>query len=372
MLAAIRSEPVDYVPMTVKFWGNPRHARATWRDEREERKFFAAHGWDDYISIWCGVQPDPVVRTEIFHEHDSEGPVLRQIWHTPTGTLTERLRVTDDWPEAQTATTAIGLLHDFRPPRYIEVPFKTMDDLATLPYLFPISAARQEAGLTAWHRQARQLADEFKIPLCVDSRPGLDWLLWLFPADEAVLRTVDSPDMIARLLAHIGAAYQTRMACLFSLGVDFLLRSGWYESADLWSPDYYRRFAVPGLEREFKAARAAGAAVVYLMDSGVIPLLPELKRLDFDCLAGVDPATAGGTDLAAVRRGLPGKSLWGGISGPLHFGRGTPAETEQAVERAFAACGKRGFILGPVVGFRHTWPWENLEGCDRAWRRLRA
>jgi hypothetical protein len=107
------------------------------------------------------------------------------------------------------------------------------------------------------------------------------------------------------------------------------------------------------------------------MDSGCVPLLPDLAALDFDCLAGVDPATTGGTDLACVRRGLPGKSLWGGISGPLHLGRGTPTEVEAAVERAFAACGRTGFVLGPMVGIRHNWPWENLEACDRAWRRLR-
>jgi hypothetical protein len=40
-------------------------------------------------------------------------------------------------------------------------------------------------------------------------------------------------------------------------------------------------------------------------------------------------------------------------------------------ERAFAACGRRGFVLGPVVGFRCDWPWKNLDACDRAWRRLR-
>jgi hypothetical protein len=133
----------------------------------------------------------------------------------------------------------------------------------------------------------------------------------------------------------------------------------------------FRDLAVPELEWEIQAAKATGAAFVYLMDSGVGPLLSDLARLGFDCLAGVDPATAGGVDLAEVRRRLPGKALWGGISGPLHLGRGTPAEAERAVEQAFAACGRTGFVLGPVVGFRHDWPWENLEACDRAWRRLR-
>jgi hypothetical protein len=75
--------------------------------------------------------------------------------------------------------------------------------------------------------------------------------------------------------------------------------------------------------------------------------------------------------LKRVRSELPGKSLWGGISGPEHLGRGTAEEVEQAVEKAFADCGKRGFILGPGVVFRNYWPWENLEAMERTWRRLR-
>ena len=322
--------------------------------------------------MWCGIPPDPAVRGEVFHERDAGGPLLRQVWHTPGGTITERLRVTDDWPEAQNATEPIGLLHDFRTPRYIEVPFKTPDDLASLPYLLPIQNAAEEAGMIRAYRDARALADEFNVALIADVRPGLDWLVWLYPAQEAVLRTLDSPDMIGRLLAHIHAAYQRRIDLLLGLGVDGVIRSGWYESADLWNPELFRAYAMPQIQWEIQATKGAGVPLVYLMDSGVVPLLPDLNRMSFDCLAGIDPATAGGTDLAAIRRALPGKAIWGGISGPLHLGMAGPVEMEQAVERAFTTCGRTGFILGPVVGFRHNWPWENLEACDRAWRRLRG
>jgi len=91
----------------------------------------------------------------------------------------------------------------------------------------------------------------------------------------------------------------------------------------------------PELEWEIRAAKAAGAVFIYLMDSGVGPLLPDLNRLALDCLKGIDPATAGGVDLAGIRRALPGKSIWGGISGPMHLGLGSPADVEGAVEQAF-------------------------------------
>jgi len=372
LLSAIRSEPVDYVPMTVRFWGDPRHARATWENERERLAFFAERGWDADVEIWCSVQPTPEVHCEVRREQGESGPVLHQTWHTPACDISERLRVTDDWPEAQAATHPIGLLHDFRPARYVEVPFKGPEDLAALPYLFPPLAAQDEEGMSANYEQARALADEFQVPVLADVRPGLDWLVWLFSAQGAVYSMMDSPEMMGEVLAQLSVAYRGRMQRLLALGVDGIIRSGWYESADLWSPDIYRTHVVPQLEWEIRTVKAAGAVFVYLMDSGVRPLLADLDGLGFDCLAGVDPATAGGTDLAEIRRRLPGKALWGGISGPLHLGRGTPQATERAVEEAFAACGRKGFILGPVVGFRYDWPWANLEACDRVWLRLRT
>jgi len=371
LLSAIRSGPVDHVPMTIHFWSNPRHAGATWQDQRERLAFYARRSWDTSVDLWCAVGPAPEVVCELHHHRDADGHVLHQIWHTPAGDIQERIRATDDWPEAQQATQCIGLLNDFRPPRYLEVPFKTASDLAALPYLFPIEDPTAEDALRRSYQQARRLADEFQVPVRADLRPGLDWLVWLFSAEEAVLRTIDSPELVGQILAQIGAAHLRRLELLLALGVDCIIRSGWYESADLWSPALFRTYVVPQFEAELRAVRAADVPLVYLMDSGVVPLLGDLAGLAFDCLAGVDPVTAGGTDLAAVRSRLPGKSLWGGISGPLHLGRGTPATVEQAVEQAFRTCGKTGLILGPVVGFRHDWPWENLEALDRAWRRLR-
>jgi len=372
LLSALRSEPVDHVPLVPRFWAAPRHARATWEGERERLEFFARRGWDTAVEMWCSIRPAASVCGEVFHERDERGPVLRQVWHTPAGDITERLRATDDWPQAQAATEPVGFLHDFRSARYVEVPFKDEGDLAALPYLFPECLTTEEKdGMARAYRDARALADAFEVPVFADVRPGLDWLIWLFPAQEAVLRALDSPGLICQLVTHIGEAHRRRLEVFLELGVDAVIRSGWYESASLWSPEMFRAYVVPELEWEIQAVRAAGAAFVYLMDSGVGPLLPDLGRLNFDCLAGVDPATAGGVDLAEVRRQLPGKALWGGISGPLHLGRGTPQDVECAVERAFAACGRTGLVLGPVVGFRYDWSWENLEACDRAWRRLR-
>ena len=34
LLAAVRCQETDYVPLSMHFWPEPRHPRMTWRDER--------------------------------------------------------------------------------------------------------------------------------------------------------------------------------------------------------------------------------------------------------------------------------------------------------------------------------------------------
>ena len=371
LLAALRCEEVDYVPMTIGFWPSPLHPKAAYGNERERLAWFRARGLDAYVTISGPITPLPEVRTEVAYESGDDGSrLLRQTWHTPAATLTERLKVTDDWAAAQDVSAPVWFHSDFRTSRYREFAFKDTSDLLALDYLFPLDNPADDAALLRSHAEAQALAEEFEAPLAAVHGAGMDWLTWLYPVEEAVLRVVDQPETMRRLLSHINAAHQRRLERLLDLGVDVVIRRGWYESADFWSPAIYRDFARPAVETEIKTTHAAAAAYVYIMDTGIMPLLAELAAMPFECLLGADPATSD-QDLGRIRRSLGGKALWGGISGPLHLGRGTPADVERAVERAFAACGKEGFILGPAVGFRHDWPWENFEACERAWRRLR-
>jgi len=367
-LAAVRCRAVDYVPMVLGFWPEPRHPLATWTTGRERLEWYRDRGWDTYLALAAEVTPAPEVTTETRFEERDGRRVLHQIWHTPAGDLEERLWATEDWLQELPARCPLG--DDFRPSRYLEPPFKTREDLACLPYIFPLENAADRERMAASHQEARELAEEFQVALVASPHGGLDWLILLFKPQAIVMRALEEPEFVRDLMAPINAAYRQRLELALELGADAVLRRGWYESTDFWSPKLYADLAKPALLAEVELAHAAGVPVIYLMDSGVMPLLDELASVPFDCLLGVDPATSP-QDLREIRRRLPGKALWGGISGPLHLGRGTPAQVEAAVERAFADCGREGFLLGPGVGIRHDWPTENLEACERAWKRLR-
>ena len=123
--------------------------------------------------------------------YEHEGTVLHQAWHTPAGTLHERMRVTEDWEGSGQATGYLWFLDDFRPSRLLEPAIKGAADLAALEYLFPRENPADTEAMARTHAADRALADEFAVPLTTEHRAGLDWLTWMFSAAGAVLLAMD-------------------------------------------------------------------------------------------------------------------------------------------------------------------------------------
>ena len=374
ILAAVRCQDVDYVPMVLDLYAEPpfKHPRISWSNDRQRLSAYRDWGWDTRLSVNCEVTPLESVKTGRRYEPgtgDSDH-LLCQIWDAPEGRLEEKLRSTRDWPESRDRKTNIPFRHDFRSPRYIEYPFKNENDLNTLGYLFPVDNPRDTDAIVQEYRNKRKLADEFNVPLFATMDAGLDWLVWLYPIEEAVLRLVSAPDFVRRLLTHINEAKKRRLDLLLELGIDGVVRRGWYESTDLWSPEIFREFARAEVEAEIEKVHGAGVPFIYIMMTGIMPLLADLAEMKFDCLNGAEPAL-GGQDLSVIHRMLPGKAIWGGVSGPEHLAAGTPEATAKAVETAFSIIGKRGLVLGTGVVHRQNWPLPNLDAFVGAWRRLR-
>jgi uroporphyrinogen-III decarboxylase len=128
---------------------------------------------------------------------------------------------------------------------------------------------------------------------------------------------------------------------------------------------------VKNLREEIATIHKAGAKVVYTMCTGVMPLVPAIKKLDFDCFFGVEPAL-GNQDMKVIAKEIGGsKAIWSGLSAPIHIGEGTPDIVRKAVREAFDTFGKTGFILAPVPSVRPEWPWENLTAMIDEWKKLR-
>ncbi len=372
LLSAMRSEDVDHVPNGFIFWRSPKHEMACWESERERLAAYREWGWDAFVTVGGYIQPSADVEVDLRREAVDGQVLIDQTWKTPSGTVHEKLKVTEDWPAAQGGKPFVSLQDSFRTSRYVEMPFKAPEDVDTFQHLFPIGDRRQEEKLVQSHARARELADEFSVPLFANVFSGLNAHLYHYLAEEAVTVVLEQPEMARRMIEHLDAAYTSRAELLLDLGVDGVIRSGWFESTDLWSPAIYQEYVRPSIEDLTCKVHRTGGVVVYLMDTGIVGLLPDLKEMAFDCLYGADPVLAtDGLELRSLRGSLPGKSIWGGLSGPEHFVQSAAEEMAAAVKKAFADLGRRGLVLGIAVGIRDYYRRDNIEACDRTWRRLR-
>ena len=371
VVAAMRRGDVDHVPFSPYFWDN-RHPNAPWADERGRLAYYVRRGWDGRVFCNPVITMDPAVTVEFDYETRGDVTVLHQVWRTPARTIEERLRVTDDWPEAAGRTTPMWFEGDFRSPRYLEVPFKEPADLDAIPYLFPVERPRDFETMRRSFRAAQALAREFGQPIFCYHVPAGDWLTYLYPPQEVAERMVDQPGMMNRLVGLIHQAYTRRLEVLLELDVDVIMRRAIYETCDFLNPRIFAESFAPLLAGEIDIVHRAGKVYMLEMMSGFQPLLPQMARLPFDCLSFFDPVHGGlDGDLRRLAEALPGKCFRGGLSGPAHMRNGTGESIAAAVARAFEAFGRRGFILSHAGAFRSHWPWANLEAADRAWRRLR-
>ena len=183
--------------------------------------------------------------------------------------------------------------------------------------------------------------------------------------------SMDCPEIIERFLEIEHCTTMRRAGVLADLGVDVICRNGFYETTDFWSPRQIKRFLVPYLREEIDVMRSGGAAVIYTVETGVVPMLDILADLDFDAYHAIEPVL-GGQDVRTVAEKLCGRhATWGGVSGPTHIGEGTPEAARQAVREAFEVFGPRGLVLSAVPSIRAHWPWGNALAMFDEWRKLR-
>ena len=279
---------------------------------------------------------------------------MHQVWRTPARTIEERLRVTDDWPEAKNRKSILWFEGDHRSPRYLEVPFKEPADLDALPYLFPVERPSDFDVMRKSMAAALARAKAFGVPTVAYHVAGMDWLTYLFSPSEAVLQVMDHREAMQRLVKHINAAYTRRLEVLLEAGVDVVLRRAIYETCDYWDPGIFAEMCAPLLAHEIEMVHRAGSVHYLEMMSGFRPLLPRMATLPFDCLGFFDPVHGGlDPDLGALRRALPGKSFRAGLAGPRTWSAALLQRVEAAVEKAFRKdFGSRGFLLSHAGAFR--------------------
>lgn len=370
MLGALRRQDVDRVPCCPFFSPSLMGPAYTWEGRADSlERIVNGLGLDARVGAGVEASWHPDVRTRTWTDRPSGQPwhVLHKEIATPEGALTAAVKVTEDWPHGED----IPLNSDWNVSRFVKPWLETMADVACYRYVqLPPS---DEAIARARERFAEQkkVADEYGVITYAGCGMGLTAGLQLFGAEQGVTLSMDRPEVIQRFLEIEHEATMARAGVLAELGVDVICRNGFYETMDFWSPRHIEQFLVPLLKREIDAMHSGGAVVTYTVCTGIMPMLHILADLDFDAYFSIEPVLTG-QDMRAVAGALCDRhAIWGGVSGPIHIGEGTPEIARQAVRDAFEIFGPRGLVLNAVPSIRAHWPWENALAMFDEWRKLR-
>ena len=374
VLAALKREPVDYVPCCAIFnalaltlrkghqWNFPWSPNAS----GEECLSYQVNdlGLDQVVHTGAGLRcPAPGIESRVWVEQG----ILHKAYRTAAGELHASVRYNESWPHGQD----IPFYSDFNVGHFVEPWIRNEADLACFKEIARLCDTKEvleeaRAGVA----RAVSLAQRFHLATVAHVGVGLTGAQHLFGVTELCMMTIDNPDLVSAYLEHEHRINLRTIEMLADCNIDIIRRNGFYETADFYSPDALEKFVGPRIRREAEAAQAAGMLTSYTVHTGVMPILDYLASLTIDSLFGIDIAFKD-IDLAMVARKLGGaKSFWIGPSGTYHLWKG-PEVTRQAVRQVLRVLGKVGVILSPCVSAHSIMPWESTLAMIDEWKRLR-
>lgn len=404
ILAAIRHEKLDHIPLYFSCFGFPApphlkwssdgHEVAHWYTMRLEHIHTLPEPWSvehdfERVRRWLSLGVDdildvsppwgihPEVRTRDWQEPPSASEpywLLCREYQTPAGSLRHVVRRTDEKTEPGWVVQPdhVPLFEDFNIPRGVKHAVTGPDDLPKLRYLLHDPTGEQLASYRDRMALVRRFAQEQGVLVQGWSGFGMDAVAWLCGVERAVIAAMTEPDFFQNLLDMVNEFDKRRTQIMLDMGgIDMVVARGWYSATDFWSPSLFQKFLAPSLRSLAKMAHQAGALFAYVMTTGASAMADHLLAADIDLLYYVDPLQEK-TDLASVKSRLGERlAVAGGISGSVTLHSGSRDEIHQAVHTAVEKLGPSGFILAPVDALFPDTPWSSVEAMIEAWREAR-
>ena len=377
ILAAIHHQPVDHIPLCFEglCHGQVRFVNQLLPDQFQRARFYLDLGVDTAIAVGPPTYARGSFTTKEWREEsrDEGCPLLVKEYTTPRGSLRQVVRKTEDYPGS------ISLFSDYNVPagRSKEYLVGKEEDLEKLPCILSAPHGKDLDEFFASVKKARKFCDENQILLSANS-PGVGDPIILLSGVEAVLTAaLENPRFLKRYIEIVSDWSLKRTGIMIEAGVDLIVRRGWYESTDFWSPALYREFLFGPLSKEVRLAHQAGVKFSYVMNSGAMPLLDSFKEIGFDVYSNIDPLTPR-TDLARIKAQIGDRiALCGGVNNNLVVERGTEEEVAAAVAEAIEKLAPNsGFILAPgdsldYLGTAEETTKRNFHKMIDVWRKLR-
>jgi len=360
LLTAIGHEEPDRVPICFRdvapfehLWSDPFERVLVLRDMGVDDKLFvhpprgAAHDvtvpgigalYTVYgTDIWP-FHPDVTVQDWADDTADDRYTIVYKEINTPEGPLRMGARRTDDWN-----VRALPLVADHLWSRGVEFLVKGPEDLDKVRYLF-------SGGTDAFFEEARIVKDfaaKHGVLVEGDVNAVSNIALSLRGPTNLMCDAAGGSALIDEFLDIISAWNLRRLELMLEAGVDTIYHTACYETTAFWSPEMYRRYFRPHLEKKLALMHQADVKMHYYMDIGIAPLLGDFREMGIDILSTVDPAPYGDADIGKLKREVGDTiCLWGGVDAPHTIEGGTAGDVEKAVRQAIAAAAPGGgFVL---------------------------
>jgi len=390
MLAALEGKSGDYIPCSFMLFYN------LYENCKSELEYITKEvelGMDPFIHVGhlnhtmhlTGTLHPEAKYSEWIEVDDGVKYFCRRI-DTPKGPLTSRVKQWDGWP----TEGDFPIFKDWIIPRSQEFLVKPEQDLEKLKYIFGPFKDSDIEQLKEEARSAKSNSEQFGLLQVggwkgnVDTKlqvdPGVmgcDAMSWLSGYVSIMELSLTQPDLIKEYSAIIHDWNMRQIQIYLDVtDSDLIIRRGWYETTEFWTPKAYRAIIAPPLKEEVELVHQAGKKFGYIITSAFMPILDDILGTGIDVLIGLDPKEGKGTDLLSVKEKFKAKNkcIWGGVSGPLTVEQGSEQDTEEAVIHAMQTLGKGGgFILSPVDNVRDDTPnaWKNTYKFLKTWREHR-
>jgi hypothetical protein len=381
MLAAIRYQQPDYVPLIFNVFGFHPPPHLAWSNQVEQAQRWLSLGVDATLGVSLPLMFHPDVGVREWEESvpGERWPLMVKEYHTPAGIMRQEVYRTDDWvspdwPGHRAEHSSVALFDDYNVARSRRFLIETAEDLEKLKYLLyplPVDAIarfNEEAAVVAG--QAEQLG----VLLEGQGSTGVDALIWLFGAEGMVFLAMDQPEMFNALLDIVHDWDKRNVEILLDTPVELVTRRGWYEGTAFWSPALFRRFFQPRFKELTDAVHQADRLMGYRNSTGFMPLLDAFVKIGYDAHFYIDPVMGGaGVDLCKVKSTFNNKiAVIGGVNSAVTLERGSRETIRQEVFEAVETLGPGGgLVLTPVDCISASTPWENIEILIEAWKEVR-
>jgi len=347
ILNVLQHKDTDYVPLC---FDGLCHCGVSFIDRQypdpfEKATYYLDLGVDTAIRLGFNpVSNENIETAEWTETRDGEKvPVLVKEYRTNKGTLRQEVRRDESYGH-----NAIYLFSDFNVPsgrsiRYLVEDEADLDAFAAL--MKPLSNNELES-VREYATVARSFCDAKQIMMSGGIDGIGDPLMWLSGVENILFAAADTPAFLHRYIDILSSWNIERIKLLADMGVDMIIRRGWYESADFWSPALYREFLLKPLSKEVQTAHEAGVYYAYIMNSGVTPLTDCLLESGIDMLTNVEPDK---NNLPEIKDKLAGKvAICSGVNNYHVIEMGTVGQVESAVVQALDNLSRGGgFILAP-------------------------